>query len=346
VIAEDLAEFLRQHRVTDTVIADRIIGCPHEEGVDYPMGRACPQCPFWTGIDRFTHEAIRRPMPTLSPTDVLATLSRTRSDQPLAALESADAHREALVGPLVSAIERGLVDPAAATPEEATLFCYALYQLAKWRETKAYPLVIRWLSLPGEGAFDIAGDVVTQDGSRILAAVCDGDLEPVKTLVLNRDVNEFCRGAALTALELLGAWGEVPLESIVTHFLWLAREGLEREASQVWNALANAAVDIEALPVFPDLRRAYDDGLIDEQSIQRSELDALEAAPRGHQLERTRERDAPIDDVAAATAWWGAFANGRASRTTMQPCKAPPKVGRNEPCPCGSGKKYKKCCGA
>ncbi|NKB58020.1 MAG: hypothetical protein GKS00_16985 [Alphaproteobacteria bacterium] len=30
--------------------------------------------------------------------------------------------------------------------------------------------------------------------------------------------------------------------------------------------------------------------------------------------------------------------------------KAPPrqveKVGRNEPCPCGSGKKYKKCCGA
>jgi len=22
------------------------------------------------------------------------------------------------------------------------------------------------------------------------------------------------------------------------------------------------------------------------------------------------------------------------------------KVGRNEPCPCGSGRKYKKCCGA
>jgi preprotein translocase subunit SecA len=22
-----------------------------------------------------------------------------------------------------------------------------------------------------------------------------------------------------------------------------------------------------------------------------------------------------------------------------------PKVGRNEPCPCGSGKKYKQCCG-
>ena len=26
--------------------------------------------------------------------------------------------------------------------------------------------------------------------------------------------------------------------------------------------------------------------------------------------------------------------------------KAAEKIGRNDPCPCGSGKKYKKCCGA
>ena len=30
---------------------------------------------------------------------------------------------------------------------------------------------------------------------------------------------------------------------------------------------------------------------------------------------------------------------------TRQPAKAQPKVGRNDPCPCGSGKKYKNCCG-
>jgi SWIM/SEC-C metal-binding protein len=28
-----------------------------------------------------------------------------------------------------------------------------------------------------------------------------------------------------------------------------------------------------------------------------------------------------------------------------KPTEAEKKVGRNEPCPCGSGKKYKKCCG-
>jgi len=27
------------------------------------------------------------------------------------------------------------------------------------------------------------------------------------------------------------------------------------------------------------------------------------------------------------------------------PIKKQKKIGRNDPCPCGSGKKYKKCCG-
>jgi SEC-C motif-containing protein len=41
----------------------------------------------------------------------------------------------------------------------------------------------------------------------------------------------------------------------------------------------------------------------------------------------------------------GAWIYTRAVRTGPAPIKASPKVGRNDPCPCGSGKKYKHCCG-
>jgi len=54
LIAAEVADWLRAQGVRDTLSYDRIIGCPHEEGIDYPMGRPCPQCPFWTQIDRFT----------------------------------------------------------------------------------------------------------------------------------------------------------------------------------------------------------------------------------------------------------------------------------------------------
>jgi preprotein translocase subunit SecA len=40
------------------------------------------------------------------------------------------------------------------------------------------------------------------------------------------------------------------------------------------------------------------------------------------------------------------FAGGDSTSTGKQPVVKGAKVGRNDPCPCGSGKKYKKCCGA
>jgi SEC-C motif-containing protein len=38
------------------------------------------------------------------------------------------------------------------------------------------------------------------------------------------------------------------------------------------------------------------------------------------------------------------YDEGEVSPVTI--VRAGPKIGRNEPCPCGSGKKYKHCCGA
>jgi hypothetical protein len=59
VIGEKVSSFLRQHQVRSVVVADGILGCPHEEGVDYPEGTYCPECPYWAGRDRFTREPIQ-----------------------------------------------------------------------------------------------------------------------------------------------------------------------------------------------------------------------------------------------------------------------------------------------
>jgi hypothetical protein len=55
-IGNELQGFLTQHDVKSVVMTDRIIGCPHEEGDDYPEGMNCPLCSFWSNRDRFTHE--------------------------------------------------------------------------------------------------------------------------------------------------------------------------------------------------------------------------------------------------------------------------------------------------
>lgn len=57
-IGEQVLAFLKRHAPRSTVMTDAVIGCPHEEGIDYPEGTSCPQCPYWAGRDRFTHERI------------------------------------------------------------------------------------------------------------------------------------------------------------------------------------------------------------------------------------------------------------------------------------------------
>ena len=74
-------------------------------------------------------------------------------------------------------------------------------------------------------------------------------------------------------------------------------------------------------------------------------------------IERHRASYPPISDVSEAISWWQCFSEPDPKLTAHQLCdlarehanlqsKQSVKTGRNAPCPCGSGKKYKKCCGA
>ena len=58
-INRQIVEFIESYNPKSVGITDRIIGCPHEEGKDYPKGEICPQCPFWANRDRWTGELIQ-----------------------------------------------------------------------------------------------------------------------------------------------------------------------------------------------------------------------------------------------------------------------------------------------
>jgi hypothetical protein len=331
-IAAAVREFLAPHRIREVVQPDRIIGCPHQEGIDYPLGRVCPQCPFWVDIDRYTLEPIVTPVPTMTPAQILSVLSSDVTEIPREALSSADPHRAALIGPLLAVLDRVTANPDDVSDHDAGLFPFALYLLAKWREPRAYTGVAAWLSLPERLSEEIGGDILTEDGPVILASVYDGDLAPIRKLILNRDADEYGRGAGVDALALLAAWAEVPRQIVIDHFVWLAHEGLERVPGMVWNSLLLASAVIRATPMLGELQQAFEDGLIDPQYATLDELEGMDNSDNPPIVETLTERQMPIDDVAAAISWWGtwaAFAN----------------VGRNDLCPCGSGKKYKKCHG-
>jgi len=59
VIGAEILEFITAYQAKSVVLSDGIIGCPHEEGIDYPEDQVCPQCPFWAHRNRWTGEIIQ-----------------------------------------------------------------------------------------------------------------------------------------------------------------------------------------------------------------------------------------------------------------------------------------------
>ena len=53
-IIDQILSFISANGAKSVVSPSEIIGCPHEEGIDYPEGQSCPNCHYWAGRDRFS----------------------------------------------------------------------------------------------------------------------------------------------------------------------------------------------------------------------------------------------------------------------------------------------------
>ena len=244
---------------------------------------------------------------------------------------------------------------------------FAIYLLAYFREPAAYPLFVQMGTLPGETLFDAIGDTVTENYGRHLAAVCHGDTRGIERLIEDSTLNEYVRTAAIGALEILFAIGGLDRDTLLDRLgrfatRWLAAAEAGEEPSDatawVWATLVWLAAEIDAQELVPMIDRAFELQLVDPSLAGGAEhFERVMAEHRDRPVPYTPSPGArlpghPVDELAQ----WYCFQTPvpRISRTVDRqpvvprvpaPVRVATKVGRNEPCPCGSGKKYKKCCG-
>ena len=48
-IQQEIKDFFLRYGVKEVAMSEGNMGCPHEEGEDFPLGEDCPFCPFWKG---------------------------------------------------------------------------------------------------------------------------------------------------------------------------------------------------------------------------------------------------------------------------------------------------------
>ncbi|MHB1306471.1 MAG: DUF1186 domain-containing protein [Limisphaerales bacterium] len=369
--ADVLLDFFRGQMMTDPEYVARLAR-------HYEMFKSTQRKPATSAgsVSRATPASVAAlPMTVAGILQQLQSVPRQTDFAPYeAALNAASKQREAIVPELIAAIDRVSADPAPCLEDRgACLHHFAICLLTEFRETRALECFLRFFSLPGGAALELTGDLVTEQGAAVLASVCAGDPAPLLRLIHNEAVNPFIRIAAIEALAVQAVWGERSRNAVIEElrrlFMTLSRSG----CSSVWAGLIWTIGDFHAVELADEARRAFAEKLVDETIIR---LDNLEdhLFRRGRMnLQHFRERYVPIvaadecsgwlcfrDSDEGASAWdeeehpdGGLLpdelptppAELPAVLRTGVPYVAPPKVGRNDPCPCGSGRKYKKCCG-
>jgi len=147
-------------------------------------------------------------------------------------------------------------------------------------------------------------------------------------------------------------WGERTREEIIAYFRSLFDSVLPKPGNTtVWAALVTCCGHMQAQELANEARRAYQDELILAEALPYQEIEAALMGARPQMVERFIRRYRQIQSTAESISWWRCFSMKQEQQPAVpdnsgeQNQYANADIGRNDPCPCGSGLKYKKCHG-
>src|SRR5438552_1737753 len=278
---------------------------------------------------------------------------------PTKALKAASDQRAEMVPLFVQEIEHFLaLDPGARTKPTPLFFIFHLF--GEWREKAAYRPLARLLRLPGREVDAIFGDGITTTSHRVMAAVFDGEPEPFYDIILDPTADEFIRAGMCEALAMVTVRGELD-RAVAGRFLRDAFMEMRPQAEcYVWVGWQSAIAMLGMSDLQILVKKAFDRGFIDSHILgfDHFEEDLKRGIERPGEPRRPDDHDDTLfgDTVEELSGWYcfseqyrvdrerwrrQAEADSRRSQHLPNPFR---DVGRNDPCPCGSGKKFKKCC--
>jgi hypothetical protein len=252
---------------------------------------------------------------------------------------------------------------------------HALHLLGCNKTTEALHVLIVTLRNRGK---DI-GDWLTEDMPSILANFGSSAVEPLTELVLDESLDAFVRGAAATALGVIAHNHSEYREPVIKLFRQILKEanakGAEENNYTFITLLVDDLAQLKDQDAFEDIEQAFANGLIDEFFINLNDIKRIYRTPDEdmpyhyhhekdpmdqfsqknidylyklhYDTEKTRIEDKlkkSLKTLDYPQQVYGVWDDTDSKSKFSKGKRKEKKIGRNDPCPCGSGKKYKKCC--
>jgi hypothetical protein len=310
----------------------------------------------------------------------LDELDAAWDELPVAAIEELRNNREQAIPLLIQAIHLAIEQARKNGSPSGNAHMFAFFLLWEFKARQALPVIVEALSLPGELPFELFGDAV-HDAGRAVACLADDSLAVIDRLVREPKHNEFVRWVMFGSLKYLVRDGKLPLPEAVSRLSGYLGLLLEERHSLLTGGVIDELTRLFPLgdeqgAVLQQIRDAFAEDPSSEEVIA---LEFVEEQSRRDETERFKNLEpTEVDTIQELQGWysysgttddaeesdpasedeehepWNVAAAWQTPDNREEPAlpsagtivRSEPRVGRNDPCPCGSGRKFKKCCGA
>ncbi len=280
---------------------------------------------------------------------------------PEAAIRAAGDRRSEVVPVFLDAVERFLAADPAGREEPSPVF-FIFHMLGDYREKSAYRPLARLLSIEGDELDRQLGEAITLTSHRVMAAVFDGDPRPLYEVIESEHADEYVRSRMFETLAMLVVRGELDRATAAKYLLDSFATLRPQRDSFVWYGWQSAIAMLGLSEYSALVKKAFDRSFIDRWIMGfehfREDLERARASPDEPRGADGEDLTLFGDTIAELSTWHcfsqkyldeidrRALASAAMPQMGTQPTVRNPfkGVGRNHPCPCGSGKKFKKCC--
>jgi uncharacterized protein len=293
--------------------------------------------------------------------DVINDFAGVESDLPKASMQWAVDNWDIALPRFQELMER-YADGADRSDHATDALFFCIHLIGQKHAAPAFPTLCRLIGDADVGNA-VLGDAITETLTGILISAYDGDASLLQGLVESPGADEFVRGAALEAMAYLCARGAIGHDAMHAYMARLIEDMQPRGESFVWSAWATSAANLGYADFASEVGVLCSRGFIARWDMNLDDFNdrlQIALADPERQAGFTSDRIGPFEDAIGVLSGWDGFSEEARTDKARRLAEAAAgwlpspfdepyvnvhrDVGRNDPCPCGSGKKFKKCC--
>lgn len=285
-----------------------------------------------------------------------------RGELPTELLRTLQSRGSVVVPGLIEILKSDIANLRAGVDLKPNASFFAFVLLGVIGDPSALPVMIEAISLPDPMINILLGDLIHDQLPLFMVKLSPGNVNVVRDLIANRDLYLYVRWALAGCYLYFVKDGLITREAAATLLEQHLNDEIQYPSYELNAGLALELARLAVPASLETVRRAYDSRNVDEMVVGLGELEKdFAAGETKFAAEISRLR--PLDyDVIEELSQWASFRPNSPKvpdkavpeQKKFQPLEKPvyPRMavpekrpGRNDACPCGSGKKYKKCCG-